>query len=79
MAQFSKQWCEINDPQKPYDFDIYEVFNKLKKEELVIMICEGFGFVAMARDLNDTLLLAVPESEGLFKWVTLDKLVEIGE
>jgi hypothetical protein len=26
MADFSKQWCEINDPDMPWDFDIFETF-----------------------------------------------------
>ena len=31
MADFSKQWCEANDPEMPYDFDILEVFSRLKR------------------------------------------------
>ncbi len=30
MADFSKQWCDANDPDMPSDFDILEVFSKLK-------------------------------------------------
>ena len=29
MSDFSKQWCDINDPDMPYDFDILEVFSNL--------------------------------------------------
>ena len=29
MAEFSKQWCELNDPEMPWDFDILEVANGL--------------------------------------------------
>ena len=31
MADFSKQWCEINDPDMPWDFDILEEAEKLLK------------------------------------------------
>jgi hypothetical protein len=79
MADFSKQWCEINDPQLPHDFDIYDEFNKLNKGTYVTMICEGFGFLAIARDQKDVLLLAMPVNDGLVEWVTLDKLLDIGE
>jgi hypothetical protein len=30
MADFSKQWCDVNDLDMSYDFDILEVFGKLK-------------------------------------------------
>ncbi len=30
MADFSKQWCEINDPECPHDFDIMEEHSKLE-------------------------------------------------
>ena len=79
MANFSKQWCEINDPKRPHDFDIVEEFNRLGKNSYSSIICEGFGFVAIARDHKDNLLLAMPLDNGLVKWTTLDKLVEIGE
>jgi len=29
MADFSKQWCEINDSDMPWDFDIDELAKKI--------------------------------------------------
>ncbi len=50
MADFSKQWCELNDPEMPWDFDILEEFGKLPKNHYISIICEGFGFIAIMRD-----------------------------
>ena len=35
MADYSKQWCEINDPEMSYDFDIFEEFEKLHKNNYI--------------------------------------------
>ena len=58
MADFSKQWCDINDPEMPYDFDILEEFGKLPKNHYIPMICEGFEFIAIMREGEDACLLA---------------------
>ena len=44
MAEFSKQWCEMNDPDMPWDFDIFEIANNLTQNFYIPYICEGFGF-----------------------------------
>jgi hypothetical protein len=62
MADFSKQWCEINDPEMPWDFDILEEFEKLPKNHYTPIICEGFGFIAIMRDYKDKCLLAFADS-----------------
>jgi hypothetical protein len=63
MAEFSKQWAEINDPGFGWDFDIEEVSNQLDPNHYVPMICEGFGFIAIGRDENYKVLLAMPTGE----------------
>ena len=63
MAEFSKQWAEINDPEFGWDFDIEEVSNQLEPNHYVPMICEGFGFIAIGRDENYNVLLAMPTGE----------------
>jgi len=78
MADFSKQWCEINDPEMPYDFDILEEFGKLPKNHYIPFICEGFGFLAIMRDNNDECLLAqLDESveEGVI-WTPYEMLIK---
>lgn len=49
MADFSKQWCEINDPDMPWDFDIFEVAGELNQNFYIPYICEGFGFSAIGK------------------------------
>jgi hypothetical protein len=63
MAEFCKQWAEINDPEGGWDFDIEEVSNQLDTNHYVPMICEGFGFIAIGRDENYKVLLAIPTGE----------------
>lgn len=60
MAEFSKQWCEINDPQSPGDFNIDEIADKLEPGYALGIICEGFGFIAIGRNPENELLFAVP-------------------
>ena len=63
MAEFCKQWAEINDPEYGWDFDIEEVSNQLEPNHYVPMICEGYGFIAIGRDENYKVLLAMPTGE----------------
>jgi len=63
MAEFCKQWAEINDPEGGWDFCIEEVSNQLDPNHYVPMICEGFGFIAIGRDENYNVLLAIPTGE----------------
>lgn len=63
MADFSKQWCDKNDPQIPFDFDIEEVANTLEPNHYTPIICEGFGFIAIGKDVNNNVMLAMPTGE----------------
>ena len=63
MAEFCKQWVQINDPEFGWDFDIEEVSNQLEPNHYIPMICEGFGFIAIGRDENYNVLLAMPTGE----------------
>lgn len=64
MADFSKQWCDLNDPEFPHDFDILEIAEELENGEYTEIICEGFGFLAIAKDEAGEILLAMPTDEG---------------
>ena len=49
MADFSKQYCDNQDQGLlPGDFDIEEEFKSLKDGFCRPMICEGYGFSAVA-------------------------------
>ena len=57
MADFSKEYCDIWDPEFPYDFSILDISKDLQKGSYHSIICEGFGFHAIAKDRNDQILL----------------------
>jgi hypothetical protein len=60
MADFSKQWCDKNDPQMPSNFDIEEIANTLEPNHYTPIICEGFGFIAIGKDTDSNIMLAMP-------------------
>jgi hypothetical protein len=79
MSEFSKQWCELNDPEMPSDFDIMDEFHKLKPDMYVPYICEGFGFIAIGRNENDECILAMPVDNapfGTVVWKTYDEVIK---
>jgi hypothetical protein len=63
MAEFSKQWVQINDPEFGWDFDIEEVSNQLDPNHYIPLICEGFGFIAIGKDNENKIMLAMPTGE----------------
>lgn len=63
MADFSKQWCELNDPEMPHDFDIDMVASTLDPHYYKSYICEGFGFTAIGKDENDKVTLYFPNRD----------------
>ena len=78
MAEFSKQWCETNDPEMPHDFDIMEEFHKLKDDHYVPYICEGFGFIAIGK-FDSECKLAMPVEGapyGTVEWKNYDELIK---
>lgn len=52
MAEFSKQYCEIYEPEIMWDFDIEEVAETIPKGHWKPIICEGFGFSGIGVRLN---------------------------
>jgi hypothetical protein len=69
MADFSKQWCDANDSDMPYDFDILEVFGKLKDGMYESWVCEGYGFGAIANIGGECLL-------HMGKWISYDEVIK---
>ena len=63
MADFSKQYCEINDPEFPWDFDIEEISRDLKPGYYVNYICEGFGFTSIGKDTDGNIILYFPDED----------------
>jgi hypothetical protein len=76
MAEFSKQYCEIWDPGFPYDFDVNEIAKGLVKGNYYPIICEGFGFVAIAKDRNEQILVAFQDQEeDRLVWQDFDSFI----
>jgi len=79
MVEFSKQWCDINDPGMPSDFDIMEEYHKLEPGSYVPYICEGFGFIAIGHDEDDKCILAMPVDDapyGTVMWKEYNDVVK---
>ena len=60
MAEFSKQWVEKHDPKFGYDFDILEIAETLPPNHYTSIICEGYGFIAIAKDGKGDIMLGMP-------------------
>jgi hypothetical protein len=69
MADFSKQWCDQNDPDMPYDFDVIEEFKKLSEDHYIPMICEGYGFLGILNDKGECKVLIDD------KWILFDDVI----
>jgi hypothetical protein len=79
MADFSKQWCEINDPEMPSDFDILEVAAGLDLEHFTPIICEGFGFTMISKNKKGKIELFFPtyaDNEFMGEWVDYEKFIK---
>ena len=81
MAEFSKQWCELNDPDMPWDFDIFEIANNLTHNFYIPYICEGFGFSAIGKFAEGIKVYmynwgATESDEQQGEWVSIDTLLK---
>ncbi len=74
MADFSKQYCERNDPDFPWDFDILEVADRLEDGEYLPYICEGYGFIAIGKS-DDEIILAFRKDADEAVWKTFDEVI----
>jgi len=78
MADYSKQWVELNDPNMKWDFDIEAIAAEMKPGTInPYYICEGLGSVAIGKDENGVVHLAI--ATGVFgdeghevHWKTLE-------
>jgi len=70
MADFSKQYCQVNDMGFDGDFDVYEEWAKLKPGYGVAYICEGFGFTMIAKEETGDKVLVLVDN----KWENFDDM-----
>jgi len=77
MAEFSKQWCDLNDAEMPSDFDILEEANKLDNDSYVNLMCEGFGFSAIYKNEKGNILLAFDNyQDGTTEWKPYNQVIK---
>jgi hypothetical protein len=78
MAEFSKQYQEAFNFDW-HDFDYEEIFNKLEKNQVYPIICEGLGTLAVARSEEDEMLFAIQSEEepDMVIWKRLDDVIEL--
>jgi len=75
MSAFSKQWIKSQNGTM-WDFDILEEANNLKPEHFIPMICEGYGFTAIAKDEYGCIYLGFDDKEGNVNWVDYNEIVK---
>jgi hypothetical protein len=83
MAEFSKQYCEIHQPEMGWDFDIEEIAEGIPKGHYKPIICEGFGFSGIGVRLDGTIQLLFRDyieediqNDGLYKQIDYKKFIE---
>lgn len=69
MAEFSKQYVEQYMPEWGWDFDLEEEFDKLQPGEFTSLICEGYGFIGIQKQLDESWFCLYRDKDG--------KIVEI--
>jgi hypothetical protein len=84
MAQYSKQWCELNNLDSAYQFDIEEIAKSLPNNSYQSIICDGFGFFAIGNSTEFGTLLYFKNSIGINspadidegEWVRFSEMIE---
>jgi len=71
MAEFSKQYCKIKDMGFDGDFDVYEIWSKLKPGHAVDYICEGFGFTMIGKEESGDRVMVYKNNS----WHDFDEMV----
>jgi hypothetical protein len=65
MAEFSKQYIQNYMPEfEKWDFDIDEEFDNLQPGEYIPLICEGFGFVGIEKQLDGSKFFLYRDKKG---------------
>ena len=78
MAEFSKQYQDSFSFDW-HDFDYEEIFEKLEKNQVYPIICEGLGTLAVARSDEDQMLFAIQSEEepDMVIWKKLEDVIQL--
>ncbi len=72
MADFSKQYCEIYEPEMEWDFDIEDIAETIPKGHYKPIICEGFGFSGIGVRLDGSIEIMVIDPTDETSLVQID-------
>ena len=72
MAEFSKQYCEIYEPELDWDFDIEAIAEEIPKGHYKPIICEGFGFSGIGVRLDGDIQILVIDTNAEDTLVQVD-------
>jgi hypothetical protein len=75
MAEFSKQYCEHDDRDFSWDFDILEVAEPIPNGHCLMYICEGYGFIAIGKDESGEITLAYRGQNDEITWKPYHEVV----
>lgn len=75
MAEFSKQYVEAHMPDLGWDFDINEEFDKLIPGEFTNLICEGYGFQGILKQLDGSKWFLCKDRGGRWAEVPYDSIM----
>lgn len=59
MTEFSKQYCEIYEPEMNWDFDIEDIVETIPKGHYKPIVCGGFGFSGIGVRLDGSIEVLV--------------------
>ena len=63
MTEFSKQYCEIYEPDMNWDFDIEDIVETIPKGHYKPIVCGGFGFLGIGVRLDGTITVLIDDSD----------------
>ncbi len=66
MTQYSKQWCEIWDTERKWDFDIDVIAKDLYRERYFPIACEGLKLKCIHKDSHGNIWLGFIENNGYY-------------
>ena len=75
MAEFSKQFCESTMTDFSGDFDIYEIAKNIPADHYYPIICEGYGFIAIGKDDENNIVLAMRNTNEGVDWLPYDSVI----
>ena len=75
MAEFSKQYCEKDDRDFAWDFDILEVAEKIPTDHYAAYICEGYGFIGIGKNESGEIILAFRGKNDTVDWKPYHEVV----